>query len=296
MRQGKESEHVHPRRQKVFVNITGGLGNQLFQYAAGREVAKQSDAHLRLLSPRNGWPEGHPTLLDILPGLTFTSNIEALISKGTLAHLLTDVIESDFDPPASLAMRRTTVMRGLFQHPQWWRQSAKEISSAAAKYHAEALSQNSSQLVIAFRRTDYVRMGIDLPFDYYDQALGLVDFDSNSETRLVCEDKSFLAWAARALERRGLRVRPVMSNRPLDDFWAIAGARQVIMANSSFSWWATAIGDAFHSTGERHVVTPCPWLPPQKFRKIDGEAIGLEEPHWNRQRAAFETLTRLPTK
>ena len=68
---------------------------------------------------------------------------------------------------------------------------------------------------------------------------------------------------------------PRLSDKPaINDFWLIARANNVVMSNSTFCWWATRVGDRFHSSAGHHrtVFAPAGW--------IGGAGRVILEPTW----------------
>ena len=293
----------------VVLQVTGGLGNQLFQYAAARSVADKVGGRVFLLKPRQSWPSGHPVLQDLFedvhpPRLKLAVASNRLVTRtlNAVGALNRQVIKrhafaqrpifwalsADFDPASAVPPARVIVMHGLFQHPSWWGLSAQSLASQISSNHREAISNFRSDLVIAFRRSDYIGMGVQLPLRYYERALEEVHLERGSKVRLVCEDKPFLISAARALRRRGIAAEPMVSANPLDDLWCIAGGAQAIMANSSFSWWGATIGDQLDPGSIRKVVCPTPWMPTWRYSAAEGQQVDLASPAWSRLNSGFQ--------
>jgi hypothetical protein len=74
-------------------------------------------------------------------------------------------------------------------------------------------------------------------------------------------------------------VHPHEEADPVDtvlrDFCLIANARNVVMSNSTFCWWAAALGDALNRPGERIVAYPKGWI---DFP--DEASDGMVRPGW----------------
>ena len=68
-------------------------------------------------------------------------------------------------------------------------------------------------------------------------------------------------------------------NAAVNDFWVLAGAANVVMANSTFCWWATRVGDALRAAldGPRTVVCPRSWLAGVPHRMIEPDWTAIDD-------------------
>ena len=282
-------------RRRAFVVFEGGLGNQLFQFAAAASVAGVTG--VRLIETR---PTRYVTLDAMVPGLVrkcgtvdqwrlgtrFTGESgwrgflhAALkpIRSHVAAQTLTPGGDLDhaFDPrPEGL---NPLVLVGFFQHPDWFEPSKAEIVDRILGVAPTALRDGSSsdeEVVVVVRGDDYLELGWQLEMDYYERAL--LEFGPPSSFRIVTDDKSRGDDVAAVLARGGWTRSTLESRNSIDDFWAIAGARRVVMANSTFCWWAATVGDRLFGpiASDRLVVFPEHW--------VLGYGWTLAQPSWRR--------------
>lgn len=105
-------------------------------------------------------------------------------------------------------------------------------------------------VAIHVRRGDYVNnpFYVDLSkTDYYEKAMA----EFPDEKFMVFSDD--ISWCVHNFKENGNKVSyyvPMISE--LDDFNKIAGCKGIIMANSSFSWWAAYLSDG-------KVIAPKAW-------------------------------------
>jgi hypothetical protein len=146
----------------------------------------------------------------------------------------------------------------------------------------------SFDLAVHLRRGDYVSLGRELSFDYYVRSLAsipdpgkrvVVTSDDELTARTFCEYLSARGYDAHtALDAEESELdSPLRKTDPvLYDFCLISNAKNVIMSNSTFCWWATVVGDSLPEVpNERVVAYPRGWVWFQ-----DDISDGLVQPHW----------------
>jgi hypothetical protein len=295
-----------PDRGVVIVSLSGGVGNQMFQYAAGRTIAVERDMHL-YLAPRPLAPTRSLEARDLLDvpkvDLTRYERFIAGLPKGNLEHVPKFVRR----PAKSLArgrsryheLRQTLMqmadprpplpddlrylhLRGFFQHPSYYLPVLDDVAAAmAVNLGPPDTASGDGVVVMHFRRGDYTHFGYELPFSFHEEALALIaERCPISAIRVMSDDNDFEMLAAEHFERRGHAV--VVGDRSRsdrDDFVALATAEHMVMSNSTYVWWAAVLGDHLR-TRERVVVCPAPWMPMRAARTIPADRLDLSRPHW----------------
>ena len=188
-------------------------------------------------------------------------------------------LDHAFDPrPAGLAS--PLVFDGYFQHADWFEPAKAQIVDRLLGVAPPAIADWSShdgerggEIAVVVRGGDYADLGWQLTIDYYARAVR--QFGPPRNFRIITDDPSRGDEVAAALSRSGW-IRSISSSRScaVDDFWAIAGARRVVLANSTFCWWAATVGDHLFgpNSPDRLVVFPEDW--------ILGHGQVLAEPTW----------------
>lgn len=268
--------------------LAGGLGNQMFQYAAGRALALRHGTELMLdLAPfRKGQFEvERPFELDrlrieVAPS-TDGSALSFLLARRPARPLQrlggwrTARERSLAYDPAFASLPDRTFLMGYWQSWRYFQDHADHIaaelqpqaplSDASERVRQRAATEASVSLHV--RRGDYVTSsqvagfhGV-LPLEYYAQALSFIqERVENMQVYVFSDD---LDWCRRSLGGLGLAMSYVDCNQGADswqDLYVMAACRHSIVANSSFSWWGAWFGDRSQRAPGRTVVAPRHWF------------------------------------
>jgi hypothetical protein len=308
----KEGEVVTSGRPLIVVNLAGRLGNQLFQFAAARQLELDGASVVfsdRTYEPFGGFAEG-PARLESFTGarLPFASPWQELatgylpltkVRSPQVGMLLCAPIffpttnrvlqPSSFEPrPEKLPTWSRYRIKAYFQHRSWIdRGLALVLDQIEKATHDVRIEFPVFDLCVSLRRGDYVAFGCDLSFDYYVRSLELVA-NSDVKSVVVTSDDRLAAQAlSEHLRSKGYDASTandvVLRNggggtsvdTVLRDFCLIANARNVVMSNSTFCWWATVLGDVLTEPRDRIVAYPRGWI---DFP--DDESDGLVRPEW----------------
>jgi len=264
--------------RSVTVLTHGGLGNQLFQYAAARSLASAP----RILSYAGAWGGNHPTLGDVGSSVTYPNRLlrttvpgiamkeswkddvsaRAARAVGRLRGITVVNQAHPFAERAELAGSGALVLNGYFQHPSWWADSWRGVAETIAEQAPGVVREgsNSGPTVIKIRRSDYLALGWALTEQWLSRAIAELDVAGN-DVYVLAEDEETRGFAMPIVRDHGCQVLDaprLVDNPHMNDFWTIAQGRIIISANSSFSWWASAVAEVLHRAT---VAYPVPWLP-----------------------------------
>ena len=230
---------------------TGWLGNQMFQVASTVGIALDKGCRY-----------------DFLQGvkdkeIAKVFDIRATLSPQDLDQAVTVTERSlnfqrfEFPPGASVVS-----MDGYLQSPLYFAHHRNKILDAF-RFKAGLLESSQSQfpeitsdgtVCLHVRRGDYTQLGhiyTQLDRTYYEEALRTFE---HARTVLVFSNDA--QWCQE--EFGDLPYEFKYSTLPFEmDFAALSQCRKIIIANSSFSWWA-----AFMSRQRPEVVAPRPWYVP----------------------------------
>lgn len=304
-RRVSEAAHV------VVVRLLGGAGNELFQYAAAlsisdvanvRTIANASD---HLLSAEVLLPgfirAGSDLELELLglrdPAMTSETRLRKRVVMRAVKPMQRFVarrtvnqhgeLAAAFAPP-SAGLRRPRMLDGYFQHPGWFTPGDQVVIDAlldnAPAGWAE-LARTVHYNAVCFRRGDYEPLGWMLPTEYYD--MSMPHLSKAVPLVVIGDDTSFNESMVAHHRHRGYLATslPQLSdNAAVNDFWTLAGAANVVMANSTFCWWATRVGDASRAATHqpRTVVCPRSWL--------SGASHEMIQPGWTAMNDTLELL------
>ncbi len=273
----------------IVVALDGGVGNQLFQYAAARALALRLGVPVGL---DTRWYAGRgrryaldrfkistepvdPAMLPFRDG-----KILGRLLSGRGGRLQVYREKGLAFDPAVPALGDGTYLRGVFQSERYFadeqsaiRRDLAFIDPPDAENRAVLTEIGKAQRSVSLhvRRGDYVAnpkiasVHGTVSLDYYARALALVAARIEADP-LVFVFSDDPAWAADNLQL-GVPTRILGHNgdaRAIEDLRLMAACRHHILANSSFSWW----GAWLDPSPDKIVVAPEPW-----FRTLDGSTI-----------------------
>lgn len=296
----RESSSKH-----VIVALQGGLGNQLFEYAAGVALAQRLGAGLFLdVSSYDGPGTRHYALapfrlpeevgrLDRTPwprGSRLDRLYRALARRLGLPRCgLPAFIEQEpgFDDRFS-AVQRPVLLDGYFQSADYFADVAVIIrariglprSLGAASQAVLRQIEQTESICMHVRRGDYVsNKGFNqfhgvCGLDYYSRALPIVGADMVAPHAFVFSDDPGWVKENMHLPCAMTIVDANTEDAAHEDLWLMAACRRFVIANSSFSWWAAWLGSA----ADKIVVAPEQWFAngtPEPNRLIPSDWIRL---------------------
>jgi hypothetical protein len=238
-----------------YVQLIGGLCNQLFQVAAGYAHCKRNGLQLRISKSVQYKPAYWGSWLH-----RFIENASSPIQVGPIWQ------EREFHyVPIPNGAR---YLHGFFQSSKYFADVSGEIRTLfdipvhvkdqINKTYESILTDNfrSNAIVIHVRRGDYLlggnleKHGI-LTEKYYEAAVAAMRELNREGPLLVFSDD--IAWC---------RAQPYFAGAQFIDephdvkaLWLMSQFRNYIMSNSTFSWWATWLGSPW-----KHVIAPDRWF------------------------------------
>ena len=283
-----------PAPIRVATLTLGGLGNQLFQYAAGRALAQRLGARL-ILDCTSRHAQFRPIVLDrfaidadIVRNAAGKPHSRRLRLPGAFGRKLSDAFNEHFPTTYRIDGHRFKVfgekrsfiydrrfeelngsiyLDGYWQSYRYFEDVADLVrheirplgtpSDANRDWLARIKSVNSVSLHV--RRGDYLgHKGTPLicALSYYDGALQHVRRRLHEPQMFVFSDD--ITWCRQHFAAPDITFVDV--NGPddaIDDLQLMTACRHHIIANSSLSWWGAWL--AAHP--EQVVIAPQPWFP-----------------------------------
>ena len=280
---------MEPTLPIVSITLMGGLGNQLFQIAAGYTHARRHGALFRLLDcpSQGGRPSYWETLLGRLrPFLTPTLPVSSLerweqgpatvyrpisyLPSHGRGLLLDGYFQtSNYFPTASDRKH----VHGLFRPPS-------DIEHAVQHAYPYLLRNAHNVVVLHARRTDYLTHADfhgPLPMTYYRNAVEQIAPIVEDPIFLLCgDDPTF--WSTLAIDLPAVHARPhfvLEGESDIHTFALLIHFRHFILSNSTFIWWVAWMAEQVAPT---QVVAPRLWFGPKGLP--DWEDV--YEAHWKR--------------
>ena len=270
----------------VISRITSGVGNQLFQYALARHLARRNRTSLYfdLSYYRQTYATDTPRafklnkfgidyrVLNTSP-YQYVSKFTKLLPNRTLKPVFSFVKESyfHFDPGVLSAQAQFLTLEGFWQSECYFGDSTdairreltfrRETGRTFEDYRA-AIGRADVPVSLHVRRGDYVNhpefsqsFGF-VGLDYYRAAIAQLNEQFPTMTLFVFSDDP--AWVGQNLPLDGphVFVHNTGPDADLDDLQLMSLCRHHIIANSSFSWW----GAWLNANADKVVVAPRNWF------------------------------------
>lgn len=281
----------------VTVRAVGGIGNQLFCYFAGLHLSRVTDSRLIVdISDIRSGRSAHPVSIESLnldaeyietQGNFFQFYISRIFSKinrvilrgkfkGRRYHSASIGYDTNLEklvPPVYL--------EGYFQTFMYFfglKSTVGEISlkSPSEWYlNQEILLQKKPFTAIHVRRGDYIQhketYGL-LSRIYYEQSLTFLSQININLPVVVFSDEieSAKTLLKDLLPEDTCWVEPPLDSDAAESLLLMSKGNAIIIANSTFSWWAAAIG-----MEDNVVIAPRKW-----FRSME-DPLNLYPPTWN---------------
>ena len=288
----------------IIVKLIGGLGNQMFQYAAGKSLALKLGVPLKLdLSDLQKKAEGAYTQryfeldrFDIQAEIATADEIRAYVKNKNskilrvlqrqlpfvFKHVYFAEIGSKFMPGFN-NLGPHTYLDGFWQSELYFENYRKEIQKAftvvekmpedVKELQSHINSVNSVAMHV--RRGDYVNLPSAAAFHgtcskaYYEKALRkIIESKINPEVFIFSDD---LAWCKENLKFDTPTHYVNQSGHAIWDIYLMRLCNHQVIANSSFSWWAAWLNQ--HTN--KRVFVPEYW-----FNNIQTNAIDILAKNW----------------
>ncbi|ATG45006.1 hypothetical protein PhaeoP18_03093 [Phaeobacter piscinae] len=273
----------------IITRLHGRLGNQMFQYAAGRALADRLGVSVALDS-RGAELRGEGVLTrvfeldlatpDILPPLRQRAPLGYALWRSLGQHLgagpkLRREAGLGFNP-GFVNWGDSSYLHGYWQSERYFAQSAERIrrdftfpeysNQQNAEMAARIHETNSISLHV--RRGDYLTLAAHVLCDqaYYEAALAKVlDGLEGHPTVYVFSDDPQWAKENLPLPCDKLVVDFNGADTDYEDMRLMSLCKHNIIGNSSFSWWAAWL----NQTPDRRVAGPAKWFGDPKLNNPD---------------------------
>lgn len=286
----------------IITRILGGLGNQMFQYAAGRALAIANEAELKLDLIEMGAYKLRPFALDqfnIKAAIAQPDEVPAKPKRGLLRKFTSAfkpdrsscerIVENGltFDSRVP-ALRGSLHLSGYWQSEQYFASSADSIRSdfslksplgPARQDVLARIGAATTPVSIHVRRGDYVTNpsanavhGTCEPPWYHEAMRRMLDRAGDASFFVFSDEPQ---WARDNLQssRPMVFIEPQNDGRDGEDMHLMAACHAHIIANSSFSWW----GAWLNPRPNKRVIAPRQW-----FRAPDKDDRDIVPATWER--------------
>lgn len=282
----------------LIVRLRGGLGNQLFEYAAGRALALRN--HVPLLLDTSSGFCGDPYARSYALGAfhLVDEKVEQISSAdlGIRADLFRRFVQRrellrirvlgrTFDPAIyNLRIKRPTVLDAYCQSPRYFCEIEEVVRRELEFSPPPGLSdatvedmKRANSVCLHVRRlfareadgkmqqsvADYYGT---CTIEYYRKALReLAAVHGRLEIFVFSDDTRWAHQNAQAFATEGCGVKVIDEEDSLRSFYLMRLCKHFIIANSSFSWWAAWLG----KYREKTVCAPSVWNRGERHPPLD---------------------------
>lgn len=245
----------------IILRIQGGLGNQMFQWACGRNLSIQRKSSLSVEVLSYQFDIKRSFRLNLFKNISKSLNLDVNIYDKWIPRgpqIVNDDFKTFSFPSGSV------YLDGYWQSELFFKNNSKEIKKdfdlSDFYYIIDKFPQIKDSVSLHIRRTDYITSnGFHpvQPIDYY--LNGLESLNKDYENIFVFSDD--IDWC-----RENIKLKSCLFMDNQTDFESLclmSHAKHNIIANSSFSWWAAWLNE----TPSKKVIAPKTWF---------GEASNLE--------------------
>ena len=275
----------------IVVKLIGGLGNQLFQYAAGFALANYHKTDLFLDTTHlNNDPKGAYTKrkfeLDkfaisgkiadsaVLEQFNFSENKVVTKLKKLAPGLFKQMIfnEHQFTFHANFfKLPATSYLNGYWQSEKYFNSFRDKLTTTITLTEAlsehgqafDAMITSSNSVAIHVRRGDFISLKSAnhfhgfLEMDYYKPAIDLIKSKVNNPTFFIFSDD--IEWCRTNFDF--ISLKEFVDGKALgisthEELILMSHCKHTIIANSSFSWW----GAWLNQNKDKLVIAPKNWF------------------------------------
>lgn len=273
----------------IIVKLSGGLGNQLFQYALGRQLAVLNQTELKLdVSQLGNSLFGTPRsyaldAFSINASLATNREISELVGAsfsmlgrfGAISPFYQREPHFHFSP-LILRLRGDLYFDGYWQSERYFKpiaslvkQELKLQNTVLSRFQMwQNLIQTSESVSVHVRRGDYTLLSMANRFlrpcglDYYQKAASILLPQLQQPTFFVFSDDP--VWAKTHLHFP-VPTHYVTGNSAAEDLALISQCQHHIIANSTFSWWGAWLAAFPH----KKIIAPQQWFATERFNTKD---------------------------
>ncbi len=263
----------------VVIKLEGGIGNLLFQFAAGQDIEITTGLRVCYTEAKVGNVDRLRSYVgDIVSPApsSLTRRIMAVPTSytGGTNYLLLGLRELfrrlglQIDIPAhdslnwsELLPRKSRIpvgISGYFQSPD---SIPRGIESVIERLDRNLEQTSAPDGILHLRRGDYTSLGWALGDDYYENGLRNWGLEVGSRLRIIGDDSLAVRGLSALAEGMGFQVFPNEKQTAREDFSTLSSCPFQILSNSSFSWWGAALAARRFGLENVTQVAPASWTP-----------------------------------
>jgi hypothetical protein len=226
--------------------LNGGLGNQMFQIAAACSLAWGNNDVAAFYFGNKVVKQGNSAYL-------YRDNILSKVNELPHVWVTGNMFTQDGNGYRTIPYVKDMMLRGYFQSEKYFKENKTEILHLFInqKLIRELFKRYDFRDTVSIhvRRGDYLGESDcrALPLGYYERALSIFD----AKKILVFSDD--MDWCRENLEDS--RMIFITGNPDWMDLYLMSLCKDNIIANSSFSWWASYL----NLNKKKRIIAPAQW-------------------------------------
>ena len=270
----------------IITKLMGGLGNQLFQYSAGKQLAYNQNAELKFdVSFFSNIGKSTPrdyklSCFNIVDKIADKHDFQEVLGaewfrpiKRRLWKMGIDLfgwnyfIDQETGFQAEIPkLKKPAVLHGYWQNELYFSNIRSVLLDEIVLKNSLITSklrnkitdiQDVESVAVHVRRGDYNESIFHIcPLQYYLQAIKLLKRKYSNAHFFVFSDD--IEWCKKnfTAEKFGNFVDYVTGFKDYEDLWLMSRCKHQIIANSSFSWWAAWL----NPNPQKSVIAPKQWF------------------------------------
>ncbi|MES2767744.1 MAG: alpha-1,2-fucosyltransferase [Bdellovibrionota bacterium] len=266
----------------VVVNLIGGLGNQMFQYAVGKALAKKLGGTLKvdIKGFETYFRSYDLNNFKISAVIATQEEVSFLKSKNLFFKTKHVYKEKTFCYDSTVFNNKLPVyLEGYWQSEKYFKDIRQDLLSefqpknSLSEYSQGILTKirsSKNSVSIHIRRGDYLKPqnqqvhGV-CSLEYYQSAIQTLSDEFGQSSYFIFSDD--IDWAKSNLNLNGdaTFIDENTGNRSFEDILLMSACEHNIIANSSFSWW----GAWLNQNANKKVIAPLKWFATQKIESRD---------------------------
>ena len=277
--------------KKMIVRLSGGLGNQLFQYSLARSMSHKVDKDVYIGASSyfrdrkrhydlNGYKlkiKRAPLWLDFFCEFMFL-----LLGKFAISSKLVSKEDGWFKYDANIFETEAIYLCGCWQNLNYFediRDELKEEIILTSKMTDEQLLikklvREKESVAVHIRRGDYLEALTSQIYetqslDYYTDAIN--DIRSKVTNPLFCVFSDDIEWCKEHFKHLDDVVFPgqISAGDALVEFELMKNCHHFIISNSTFSWWASWLG----KNDDSIIIYPQKWFKDSSDNELCRDAL-----------------------
>jgi hypothetical protein len=270
---------------QVIVKLTGGIGNQLFQYVFAKGIANKFNGELLVdLSSFVNYSYHHDfELKKLIPEISIADNILCAEKKGT--YFLYENNASSLSAINILPEDcEILVINGYWQNEKYIDKSIineiyNKLNDKYEKITTIFEGENKNNFVaLHIRRRDYKHMGL-CSEEYYIGCLQYLKETTNINSIFLFSDEPNYSLHVLNNYFTG-QIKLIKTGDDFHDMYVMSQCKNIIISNSTYSWW----GAYFNEENKNIILNPDPWILvdnatrpcPQRWVAVENSLIKMD--------------------